>query len=232
MNTEKKPYHHGGLRATLLEATARIIAEEGVEKVTMRTLSQLAGVSRAAPYRHFPDKNTLLCAVAADGFKKLENQVKKVVETRSGNDVLSCLADMAMAYVDFAVNNPSYYRLMFGRENLIKSPTPELQANGQAAFNVFFNVIQEVTRDWQQRNTSINGESISLTYVFSLTNVLWSTVHGLSMLLIDRQFQNRETITGVHPLLSAESTLPDKDMQKLVKLTVKTIIDGIKNQRP
>jgi AcrR family transcriptional regulator len=57
MNTGKKHYHHGDLRATLLEITARIIAEEGVEKVTMRTLSQRAGVSRAAPYRHFPDKN-------------------------------------------------------------------------------------------------------------------------------------------------------------------------------
>jgi AcrR family transcriptional regulator len=226
MNTEKKHYHHGDLRAMLLEITARIIAEEGVEKVTMRTLSQQAGVSRAAPYRHFPDKTALLCAVAADGFKKLENQVKKVVEMRSGNDALSCLADMAMAYVDFAVSNPSHYRLMFGREDLIKSSTPELRANGQAAFNIFFNVLQEVVRDWQHNNSSINGEPIFLT------NVLWSTVHGLSMLLIDRQLQIRETITGVHLPLFDESTLPAKDTQKLVKLTVKTIIDGIKSQRP
>ena len=226
MNTEKKHYHHGDLRATLLEITARIIAEEGVEKVTMRALSQQAGVSRAAPYRHFPDKATLLCAVAAEGFKKLESQVKKVVEMRSGNDALSCLADMAMAYVDFAVSNPSYYRLMFGREDLLKSPTPELRANGQAAFNVFSDVMQEVTRDWQQNNSSISGEAISLA------NVLWSTVHGLSMLLIDRQFQSRETITGVHLLLFDQGTLPAKDIQKLVELTVKTIIDGIKNQCP
>ena len=226
MNTEKKDYHHGDLRATLLEIAARIIAEDGVEKVTMRALSQQAGVSRTAPYRHFPDKAALLCAVAAEGFKKLENQVKEAVEMRSGDDALSCLADMAMAYVDFAVSNPSYYRLMFGREDLLKSPTPELRANGQAAFNVFSDVMQEVTRDWQQNNSSISGEAISLA------NVLWSTVHGLSMLLIDRQFQSRETITGVHLLLFDQGTLPAKDIQKLVELTVKTIIDGIKNQCP
>jgi len=222
MSTIKKQYHHGDLRATLLEITARIIAEEGVEKVTMRALSQQAGVSRAAPYRHFPDKTTLLCAVAADGFRKLENQMKKVVQMRSGNDALSCLADMSMAYVDFAVSNPSNYRLMFGREGLIKSPTPELRANAQAAFNVF----QEVIRDWQQNNSSINGEPIFLT------NVLWSTVHGLSMLLIDRYFQNGEMVTPVYPQLFDESTLPAEDIQKLVKLAVKTIIDGIKNQCP
>ncbi len=221
MNTEKKHYHHGDLRATLLEITARIIAEDGIEKVTMRTLSQQAGVSRAAPYRHFPDKTTLLCAVAADGFKKLENQVKTAVEMRSRDDALSRLEDAAIAYVDFAVSNPSYYRLMFGREALIKSPTPELRVNAQAALSV----LQEVIRDWQQNNNSINGESLPLT------NVLWYTVHGLSMLLIDRQLQNGETVTGVHPLLFDESTLPAKDIQKLVKLAVKTIIDGLKNQR-
>jgi AcrR family transcriptional regulator len=222
MSIVKKQYHHGDLRVTLLEITARIIAEEGVEKVTMRALSQQAGVSRAAPYRHFPDKTTLLCAVAVEGFRKLENQLKTAVEIRSRSDALSYLEDMAMAYVDFAVSNPSYYRLMFGREGLIKSPTPELRANAQAAFNAF----QEVIRDWQQNNSSINGESLSLT------NVLWSTVHGLSMLLIDRYFQNGEMVTPVHPQLFDESTLPAEDIQKLVKLAVKTIIDGIKNQRP
>jgi len=222
MNTKKKRYHHGDLRATLLEITARIIAEEGVEKVTMRALSQQAGVSRAAPYRHFPDKTTLLCAVAADGFKKLENQLKTAAEIHSRNDALSYLEGMAMAYVDFAVSNPSYYRLMFGRENLIKSPTLELRANAQAAFSV----LQEVIWNLQQSNSSITGKTLSLT------NVLWSTIHGLSMLIIDRQLQNGETVKGIPPLLFDESTLPAKDIQKLVKLAVKTIIDGMKNQRP
>ena len=223
MNNRKKPYHHGDLAATLLEVAARIIAEEGADGLTMRTLSRQAGVSRAASYRHFPDKTALLCAVAAEGFQKLENRLKTAAKTQLENGALSRLEDMAMAYVDFAVSNPSYYRLMFGREDLMKSPTPELRASAQAAFRA----LQKVIREWQHQDSgSINEKSLSLT------NVLWSTVHGLSMLLIDRQIQDGETVTGIHPLLSDGSNLPAQDMQKLVQLTVKTIINGIKNQPP
>jgi len=204
----------------LLEVTARIITEEGVEKVTMRALSQQSGVSRAAPYRHFPDKTALLCAVAADGYKKLENRLKIAAEMRS-TDALSRFENIAVAYVDFAVSNPSYYRLMFGREDLMKAPTPELRANAKAAFGVLIEIIQQ----WQQKNNVINGES------FSLPNVLWATVHGLSMLLIDRQIQNGKTVLGVHPLLIDESTLPSDDARKLIKLAIKTIIDGMRHQQ-
>lgn len=220
MNTKKKQYHHGDLRATLLEVAARIIAEDGVEKVTMRTLSQQSGVSRSAPYRHFPDKTTLLCAVAADGFKKLENQLKKVAEIPS-TDELSRFENMAIAYVDLAVSNPSYYRLMFGREDLLKAPTPELRANAKAAFDVF----QEILREWQQNNSLINDDS------FFLRNVLWATVHGISMLLIDRQILNEKIIQSIHPLPIDESTLPSSDdTRKLIKFTIKTIIDGMRKQ--
>lgn len=219
MNAEKKPYHHGALRATLVEIAAGIIAREGVDKVTMRTLSKQAGVSRAAPYRHFPDKTALLCAIAADGFKKLENRLKMAAKMHLKDEALSRLESMAMAYIDFAVSNPSYYRLMFGREDLMKLPTPDLRVSAKAAFRI----LQEVMREWQQQNNnSLKGETLPLT------NVLWSTVHGLSMLLIDRQLQHGET--GIHPLLSDDSILHAEDMQKLVKLTVKTIINGIKNQ--
>ena len=219
MNTVKKQYHHGDLRATLLEVTARIIAEEGVEKVTMRALSQQAGVSRAASYRHFPDKTNLLCAVAADGFKKLENQLRLALIDSSEN-LLSRFETMATAYVDFAMSNPSYYRLMFGREELIKAPTPELRANARAAFSV----VAEIIEACQWENKIINEES------HSLPNVAWATVHGLSMLIIDGQIQNGDTLQGIHPLFTEENTSPSGNARKLVKIAVKTIFDGMSNQ--
>lgn len=218
MSTDKKPYHHGDLRANLLEITAKIIAEEGEGKVTMRTLSQQAGVSQAAPYRHFTDKAELLCSVAAEGFKKLENRLQEVVNQHPENDALSCLEDMAVAYVYFAVSNPAYYRLMFGSQALLRSPTAELRRNAQAAFAI----LQEVIHRGQQNDSLIREEPLSLT------NILWATVHGLSILLIDQQIQNGETARGTRPLPANENTFTADDTQKLVKLAVRTIIDGIK----
>jgi AcrR family transcriptional regulator len=216
----KKQYHHGDLRTTLLEVTARIITEEGVEKVTMRALSQQAGVSRAAPYRHFPDKTGLLCAVAADGFKRLQNELRMAASTGS-KDSLSRFETMATAYVDFAMRNPSYYRLMFGREELNKFPTPELRANARAAFSV----VVEIIAACQQEGSIISEEQISLP------NVVWATIHGLSMLIIDGQIQNGDTRHGIHPsLLLEEKLLPLDNAHKLVQLAVKTIIDGVRNQ--
>ena len=71
MDKKRDSYHHGDLRATLLGVAAHMIAERGVEGVTMRGLAEQIGVSRSAPYRHFADKAALLAAVAEDGFKRL-----------------------------------------------------------------------------------------------------------------------------------------------------------------
>ncbi len=76
MTNQTGRYHHGDLRAALLAEAAAMIAEEGVVSVTMRAIGRRLGVSRAAPYRHFADKNALLVAVAADGFNRLKAACK------------------------------------------------------------------------------------------------------------------------------------------------------------
>jgi AcrR family transcriptional regulator len=221
MNPDKKQYHHGDLRATLLEVAAGIIAEDGVDRVTMRALSQQAGVSRAAPYRHFPDKTALLCDVAAAGFNKLEKQLRIAADKHSGADAVSRLEGMAMAYVDFAVDNPAYYRLMFGREDLVRSTTPELRINAQAAFKV----LQKAIGEWQPLGIGAKeGGAVPLTYV------LWATVHGLAMLLIDRQIQHGEKELGIHPLLAGENALTANDFRKLIRLAIQTVLSGMKNR--
>ncbi len=67
----KRGYHHGDLRAALLEAAREVLAKEGVEALTLREVARRAGVTHAAPYRHFADKEALLAAVATEGFAAL-----------------------------------------------------------------------------------------------------------------------------------------------------------------
>jgi len=68
IETSRSSYHHGDLRAALLAAARDMIAEAGIEGLSLRKLAERAGVSRTAPYHHFQDKNDLLCAIAAEGF--------------------------------------------------------------------------------------------------------------------------------------------------------------------
>lgn len=95
-------YHHGDLRAAILEAAGKIVEKEGPGGLSVREAARRAGVSHNAPYRHFPDREALLAALAADGFADL----KKGLENQSGRA-------MAEAYVRFALERPQRFRLMF-----------------------------------------------------------------------------------------------------------------------
>ncbi len=215
---KKNQYHHGDLRSTLLEATAKIIVEEGVEKVTMRSLSQQIGVSRTAPYRHFPDKTALLCAVAEDGFDRLKTHLQMVTRDTS-MDALSRFQNMAQAYVDFAVTNSAYYQLMFGKEVIATQPPPiELQAAAKSAFYEVISAIEACQKEGYMRQEDS----------LSLANVAWATTHGLSTLLIDGQIQTEDTIHGLHTLLVDERTHTSSNVQQIVRFAIQTLIDGMR----
>src|SRR5436189_6357013 len=106
------PYHHGDLRRALLVEAARTIRAEGIEAVTLRAVGARLGVSRTALYRHFADKSALLNAVAEDGFRGLSEALESAW-TAAGGGVPGFEA-MGHAYVRFALDNPSHYRVMFG----------------------------------------------------------------------------------------------------------------------
>jgi AcrR family transcriptional regulator len=112
-------YHHGDLRAAILEAAGRMIEKEGLKGLSVREAARRAGVSHNAPYRHFPDREALLAALAAEGFSRLT----RALENRSGRE-------LAEAYVGFALEQPQRFRLMFAR----RRAHPDLQARFGAAF--------------------------------------------------------------------------------------------------
>ena len=95
-------YHHGDLRAAVLAAAGKLIENEGLAGLSVREAARRAGVSHNAPYRHFPDRDALLAALAADGFVALE----KALDGKSGRE-------LGEAYVRFALAHPQRFRLMF-----------------------------------------------------------------------------------------------------------------------
>src|SRR5918996_5749972 len=109
----RRPYHHGNLRRGLLDEALATIRAEGVEGLKLREIGARLGVSRTALYRHFADKRALLIAVATDGFRTLREQL--VTAWEEGARGRAAFQSMGVAYVRFAVANPSHYRVMFSR---------------------------------------------------------------------------------------------------------------------
>src|SRR5215469_11429629 len=172
-----KPYHHGDLRRALLDEALRTIQTHGVEHLTMRTVSERLGVSRSALYRHFADKHALLATVGKEGFRMLRQALAEAWErSRRGHVGFEA---MARAYVQFAVEHPSHYRVMFG--GFIKSAAKDdhFLAEANAAFHVLVDALIE-----EQNAGDIRRDDPVL-----MARFLWALVHGTAMLAIDGQLR-------------------------------------------
>jgi AcrR family transcriptional regulator len=110
MSAAQKPYHHGHLRETLLETAFGLVESEGSEAISMRALAREAGVSSAAPFRHFADKQVLLEAVAQKAAAELGQKLDEA--TADGDDALTQFRAMSVAYVRFAAEHPRLFELI------------------------------------------------------------------------------------------------------------------------
>src|ERR1700761_4431870 len=113
---DDRPYHHGHLRATLLAEAERTLSEDGIEALSLRELARQAGVSHAAPRRHFADRQALLDAMAETGFTRLADEVQTAIGD-AGGDYVARLRAGAGAYVRFATRDAALMELMFGVKN-------------------------------------------------------------------------------------------------------------------
>lgn len=166
-------YHHGDLRRALLEEAARTIQREGVDGLTLRAVGVRLGVSRTALYRHFSDKSALLSAVARDGFHQLRLTLLEAWE-KEGRGRPGFEA-MGIAYVRFAVENPSHYRVMFGGFLARPQPAPELAEEASGAFQVLVDALVV-----QQESGLVRRDD-----PLQLAHLIWAVVHGIAMLAID-----------------------------------------------
>src|SRR5256712_12176672 len=110
-----KRYHHGDLPRALLDAALHIVETQGTAALTLRAAARSAGVSQAAPYRHFANKEAILAAVAEDGFRSLMAAMREA-SAASGAGPLERLRAVGLGYATFATRHPSHFRVMFGRE--------------------------------------------------------------------------------------------------------------------
>ncbi len=114
MSDSPRPYHHGSLVDALIAATVELIEERGVEDVSLREAAKRAGVSAGAPFRHFKSKTALMTAVAEQSMARLAAAVDQEVP-RTGADPVAALQAMGHAYIRWAVDNPTHFRIISSR---------------------------------------------------------------------------------------------------------------------
>jgi AcrR family transcriptional regulator len=173
----KPGYHHGDLRRALIEASLALIAEEGFSALTLREVARRAGVTHAAPYRHFPDKEALLAAVAEEGFRTMAALMRERMDKESGP--LERLGACGVAYVLFAVQHPAHFRVMFGPHFSKPRDHEGLAKEGGTAFGL---LVQSIVQG-QEAGLLLEGEPMPLALM------AWSQVHGLASLLVDGQLE-------------------------------------------
>jgi AcrR family transcriptional regulator len=169
----------------LLDATLVLIGREGTGRgLSLRAAARLAGVSEAAPYRHFADKRALIAAVAEEGFDKMEAALAEVSDGDL-SDPLERFQALGVVYVRFACAHPAHYKVMFGPEMTDKSAYPSLENVAQRAFAHLARAVS----DCQGAGLLRPGDPRELALA------AWSAVHGLSSLVVDGQVR----IVGFEP---------------------------------
>lgn len=162
-------YHHGDLRDALIRAARKLLEKHGLAEVSLRRLARAAGVSPAAPYHHFADKQALLNAVAAEGFETLRSVM--LARMAKETDPAAGLAASGVGYVAFAVENPALFRLMFGGDGTQLSPDSALIKARELAYDVLQSAVAESSPD---------RTADPLTCVR-----LWALVHGIAKLILE-----------------------------------------------
>lgn len=168
--TSKNEYHHGDLKRALMSAASELLEEVGYEGFTLRKCAARAGVSPSAPAHHFKDATGLLNSLAVEGFQSLSSKLRSTFLNAPKDDAKPCSA-VATEYLRFAKTNPALYKVMFGSR--LDADNPELKAASQACFENLHLSVSEILPD--RSKEEINAISLQM----------WSSVHGLSMLLVE-----------------------------------------------
>jgi AcrR family transcriptional regulator len=171
---KRATYHHGDLRRALLDASLALVDEAGIGALSLREVARKAGVSHNAPYHHFPDKGSLLAAIAEEGFAELAKEMGEA-RAAAGADAPARLQACGIAYIRFALRAPTHFRVMFRPE--LASPS-EHSAVARSSTLALATLVESVV-EAQAAGLVPPGEPTP----FVLT--CWSCVHGLATLWLD-----------------------------------------------
>jgi AcrR family transcriptional regulator len=169
----KRAYHHGDLRTALMQAALALIAEHGVKGLALSDAARLAGVSVAAPYRHFRDKEALLAEIAAEGFTLFRDALA-VASQKSQGDKVKVLAEMGVAYVEFARQHRSHFKVMW-EGGISRAEYPNVE---QPAYQAFL-LLQQAAIDLLPKAKPDRQRA--------LVSAAWSLVHGYATLMLEHE---------------------------------------------
>ena len=172
----KKTYHHGDLKNALIRAGVEILAEQGVGGLSLRQVALRAGVSHAAPYAHFADKQSLIAAISTDGFQRL---YEKLADAANANraDPRQQLLETANAYLEFAADDPARFKVMFSGILEQEKDYPEFVEASQTNYELVVEIVQTCQAAGVLPPGPAERTAISI----------WATVHGLAALALERQ---------------------------------------------
>ena len=171
-----RAYHHGDLRNGLLEAARTILEEESLAALTLRAVARKAGVSHAAPYRHFPNHEALLVELSIEGFDELRESLGEAAKGQ-GNES-DKIANIGAAYMRFVAQRPALARLMFGGQLPNRDQFPALGLKADS-------IGQEI-------GNALHDSALGLA--------VWSAVHGLAMLVLENVIDLGQRRSGLHVL--------------------------------
>lgn len=169
----RSDYHHGALRSALLDAAEATLLESGIEAFSLRECARRAGVSHGAPAHHFGSAKGLLTAFAAVGFERMSERMQQYADA-AGADRSARLVAVGQAYIDFALDHPAHFRLMF-RSDRLNREDPGLRRAGEAAAQALSWALSDALTPHQPAPAVLQDRCL----------LAWSTVHGLAMLILD-----------------------------------------------
>ena len=190
--TTSRRYHHGSLRAALVDAAAELASERGDAALSLREVARRAGVSQAAPYHYFPDKSALVAAVAEEGFR-LFDAAQATALQQAPDDPVQRLAAFAVSYVRFALDRPHYFKVMFRPHLVEPGKYPGL---GAAAGRIF-----ERLADTVRAARLASGHDDADPW--AAATAIWAVPHGLALLYLEGPLARNTTPRALEDLARA-----------------------------
>jgi AcrR family transcriptional regulator len=172
----KKAYHHGDLRAALVEAGLKLLETRTADDLSLREVARAVGVSATAVYRHFPDKGALMTALAGEGLARLAVAQHEAADAVGGG--VAGFNATGAAYVRFALANPALFRLIFANPQAMLSHSGKHEDDAMAFLRANAALLAE--------GKGGDAQVIALR--------AWALVHGLSMLMLDGQIPLDQTL--------------------------------------